>query len=287
MPAKLTSFNELVQNGDVISGRWELGGDHRLRYRRSGKNETIALEGTLVAAEPAALVFAVTEKQTDQKIVASLLDLKGTWSMDAKNRIQFRVIRGVKKNDTLTFEGHWRLDPNHQVIYSFRETDLKTKKRQTRLLSFKGHWDISKKNEIDYFFAAGSDSVFRLHGSFIDKNILAGKGQLRYELGAGMAANRGKKTIVLFGRWKMLKDLELAFEIEQGEGKKRMIIFDGDYRLDKQKRIHVRLKNQRGVALGLEVILTKEFLKSQGEAFIGFNKSPEELRLEGGLRFRW
>ena len=88
---KLTRLNELVDEKEIIKGRWQLDPNHELIYKSEDKEETVNLKTSLVAAEPDALVFSVTQKQTDHSVVTSLLKLTGAWQADSKNRIVFHV----------------------------------------------------------------------------------------------------------------------------------------------------------------------------------------------------
>ena len=54
---KLTSLNQIEEEGETFEGAWELDENHELVYReRKGKKEA-RLKGTLVAAEAGSLVF--------------------------------------------------------------------------------------------------------------------------------------------------------------------------------------------------------------------------------------
>jgi hypothetical protein len=49
----------------------------------------------------------------------------------------------------------------------------------------------------------------------------------------------------------------------------------------------VSLKSQDGKPLGVEVLFTKDFFGKDGQAFIRFQKSIEESRIEVGGRIKW
>ena len=135
---KLTKLNQLLENGKVVNGRWDLGPNHELRYRAEGLDEEIKLKGSLLAAEPDALVFAVTERQSDQKVTTSVGRLTGAWSLDLKNRIIFLVEKEKSQTDTLTFQGAWEVNKNHEIVYAYEEKDLKKGKKRSQELAFKG-----------------------------------------------------------------------------------------------------------------------------------------------------
>ncbi len=284
---KLTKLNELIEEDKVVKGQWELAPGHEVQYRAEGKDEEIKLKGSLIAAEPDALVISVTDRQSDQEIVTSLVKLSGRWKLDAKNRVTFEVEKESGKNDVLAFKEAWKVNDAHEIVYRYETQKLKTKKKETRELIFKGHWDISERNRLTYTLGGDSASVFRIRGAFQTKSILAKKGEIRYQAGMEIAGRRKIQTIVLFGKWVVSRDLNLSFEIEYSGRKKKAILLGGEYNLDGSRQIAVNLKSREGKSLGIELILTKDIFGKDGRAFVRLEKSIEESRGEAGMRFRW
>ena len=211
---KLTRLNELIEDGKKVKGRWVLTPGHELQYKSEGKNEEIKLKGSLVAAEPDALIFSVTERQNDQRIVTSLVKLSGEWKLNPENQILFEVEKETGRNDTLTLTGGWKVGESHELVYRWEETRLKTKKRQIRTLVFRGFWELSEKNRLTYYLGADSGSALKVRGAFQTHSILAKDGEIRYQIGVEAAARKNAQVIVLFGKWKISRDLGLLFEIE-------------------------------------------------------------------------
>ncbi len=283
---KLTKFNELLEDGEVIKGDWELGPNHELRYRAEGLDEEFKFIGSLIATEPEALVFSVTEKQSDQKVVTSIQKLNGAWKLNSKNQITFAVEKESGENDTLTFQSGWKVNDTHEIVYTYEQINLKTKQKEIQELVFKGYWDISEKNRLTYYLGVDSDSSFRFRGAFQTKSILAKKGEIRYQAGVEVAGKRKTQAITLFGRWIVSRDLNLDFEIVYEDGKKS-ISFGGQYSLDDKRQITVNLKRKDGEPLGLELILTQDMFNGNGQAFVRLQKSLEESSIEAGVRFVW
>ncbi len=285
---KLTRLNELITgDGQMIKGVWELTPAHELRYRSEGGREEINLRASLVAPESNALVISVTEKQFDQEIVSGVLKLTGTWMLDPQNRIIFEVERESGLRDILTFDAGWKISGSNEIVYQYKETDLKTKKKEARELVFKGAWGISEQNRLTYFLSADSGASFRFRGAFQTKSILAKDGQIRYQAGVEIGGKRKIQTIALFGKWKVSRDFGLFFEIEYADGGKRTIFFGGEYSLKNDREIAVNLKSGQGEPLGVELILTQDIFGRDGEAFLRFQKSLEESRIEAGVSFKW
>ena len=284
---KLTKLNDLIEDGQVVKGRWEIASNHEVRYKKTGPDEEIKIRGSLVAVEPDALVIAVTERQTDQTIVTSIYKLTGTWHANPRNQLVFEVEKEQGRNDALTFKARWTITSQHEIVYTYDRINLKTKKKESQILSFQGYWDLTDKNRLTYFVGADSGSAFKFRGSFQTKSILAKTGQIRYQLGVEVAGKHKIQTIGLFGKWKVSHDLDLSFEIEYADGRKQSITFGGEYALTADTRVTVNLKNEAGKPLGVEVILTKDIFDGNGQVFTRFQKSVEESRIETGVKFVW
>ncbi len=283
---KLTKLNQLIDDNQTVKGHWELTPNHEVQYKSNGKNEEIKFKGSLIAAEPDALVLSVTERQSDQKIVTSTLKLIGTWKANPQNQLVFEVEREQGKKDSLTFKASWKVNNQNEIVYTYEEQESRSKSKTTQELIFQGYWGISEENRLTYFLGADSNSAFRFRGAFQTKSILAKRGEIRYQIGIELQGKPVLQEITLFGKWKLSRDLELSFEVEY-EDNKKAIIFGGEYHLDDQRQIAVSLKSQDGKPLGVEVIFTKDFFDKDGQAFVRFQKSIEESRIEVGGRIKW
>jgi hypothetical protein len=108
---------------------------------------------------------------------------------------------------------------------------------------------------------------------------------LEYEIGVGVAPS--KKTITLFGSWKVSKNSGLLFEMPYEEGKIHRVILGGWGKLDKNHKLELRLQNKIGEDLGIDVKLSRRILEGQGEAFIRALRSQKEISIVAGVGFRW
>ena len=284
---KLTKLNDLIEGGRGKKGRWELTSNHEVVYKSEGLDEEIRFMGSLIAAEPDALVLAVTERQSDQKVVTGLTKLSGAWKANARNQLLFEVEKEGGKKDVLTFRSGWKLDDRNRIVYSYEQTSLKKKQGLLREILFDGHWDLSEKNRLVYLVGGNSDSAFRFRGAFQTRSVFAKKGEIRYQLGAEINGRYKPREIILFGKWKVSRDLGLSFEIDEGRDKKRSLSFGGEVNLNGGKQISVELKSRKGEPLGFEVIFTKDFAGRDGQAFLRLRKSLEESSVEGGVKIRF
>ncbi len=283
---KPKSLDDLLKD-DTAKGIWELGPNHEVLYKSDDDSQEIQFNGSLVGVEPDALVVSYTERVSDQKVVTRLLKLAGTWQLNPNNQITFEVGRKSGKSDVLTFTGSWKVGDANEIVYTYERTDLKTKTKEVQELAFKGYWDISEKNRLTYCVGGDMNNAFRFRGTFQTKSILAKKGEIRYQLGVEVDGKPKTKTITLFGKWIVSRNLWLDFEIEYDDGKRKCISFGGTYSLNDSTDITVDLKSEAGKPLGIEVILTKDIFGKDGQAFIRLQETLEESSVEAGMSFVW
>jgi hypothetical protein len=254
---QVTALSDVLNDTKSKKGVWRLGPGHELQYKSRGKDEEVKLTGTLVAAEPGALVFSATAREANDTLVTGIHKLSGAWKLNAKNQITFEVEKERGKNDVLTFRNGWRINGNQEVVYTYREIGLKRKTKAARELVFKGHWDITEKNRLTYLLGANSGSAFRFRGAFQTPSLFAKKGEMRYQVGVEAAGRHRLRTLLLFGKWKLSRNLSVDFEIEYSDGRKRSIAF------------------------------TKELFGRNGQMFLRLQKSLAESRVEAGVNLKW
>ena len=284
---RITTLNELVVDGKRQKGRWKLGRNGDLSYSVAGKEEETRIKAPLVSAEPDALVASVTARQSDQKITTTMIRLSGAWRTDARNRLVFDVERESGVKDELTFQGAWELSGRQEIVYRLRRTALKTRTKNERTLIFRGFWDLSEKHRLTYSLSGASESAFRFRGTFQTKSILAKTGEIRYQIGIEAEGRRRLRTVTLFGKWLVSKDLGISFESEAGDGIRRTMLFGGEFRLDARGRISVALKHRGGSPLGVELVLTRDLFEGNGNVSIRLQKNLQESRIETGAKIAW
>ena len=284
---KLTSLNQIEEEGETFEGAWELDENHELVYReRKGKKEA-RLKGTLVAVEAGSLVFSATIKEDEKRTTTGLFKLTGAWQVDTKNRMVFEVERGAGKIDRLTLKGKWELGPNYEILYTYKQTRLKTRTKVTQTLVFKGTWDLTERNRLAFQIEGDSDSTLRFKGAFESPSLLAKEGEIRYQIGVEIEGRKRLQTLAFFGKWKISKDLELSFEIELESGEKHAFTFGGTYHLNEDTSVSIELKAPNGKPLDLEVVFTRDFFGKDGQFFARLRKSAEESAAEAGVRVRF
>ncbi len=119
---KLTKLNQLPEDGRATKGTWEITPNHEVQYCAEGKDEEIKFKGSLIAAEPDALVISVTQRQSDQMTVTNNVKLAGTWKVNLKNQIAFEFHKESGKKDVLTYKAAWSVGDNHEILYTYTPT---------------------------------------------------------------------------------------------------------------------------------------------------------------------
>ena len=73
---KPTRLDDLIEDSKTAKGRWSLTSNHELQYKAKDLKEEIKFNGALIAAEPDALVIAITQRQENQKTVTRIVTLE-------------------------------------------------------------------------------------------------------------------------------------------------------------------------------------------------------------------
>lgn len=273
-----------------LKGSWSLTSDHKLQFTlnkwvRQTSGDKLTLEATILDVDKNSLLFAVTTKTGENVQSTYNLKLSGRWQADKNNRLTFRVQREKGREDILTFQGAWEIDKHHQIIYRYEKEKLTTKQKRIHTLTFKGYWDIKDKTRLYYVLDKRSNSVFAFKtslGIFKDKYI-------KYKVGIGVSGKVKpiKRTIILFGTWKIKKGIGLTFEMEYGNKKIHSIAFGANAKLRSKDRISFKLRNERNKDIGGKLELSHKILKGDGQAFLKFLKSKPETAVIVGTGFRW
>ena len=274
-----------------LKGEWSLTDDYQLRLTLDGQGrqtfgDRITLQGEILDINESSLLFAVTTTTKENTQSTYVLNLGGTWKADEFNRLSFHIKKEEGRYDILTFNGAWEINKNHQIIYQYEKAHLIRKKREIHTLTFKGYWDIKDPLRVSYLLSAGTDSAF-------DFNTSAGvfkEGYIKYELGIGLADRIDpiRRTVTLFGKWALKKNVGLIFEIEYENKKTKAIIFGADARLTDMDTIVFKLKNEvKNKDIGVELELSHKILKGDGEAFLRLLKQNSESAIYAGAAWRW
>ena len=285
------SKGEKIPHQIILKGDWSLTDDHSLRLTldkssRKTFGDSVTLEGEILDVDVNSLLFAVTTTTKNNARSTYILNLAGSWKADEFNRLSFHVKRAKGRSDVLTLSAAWQINKNHEIIYQYEKADLITKKKRTHTLTFKGQWNIGQKGRLSYLLSGGTDSLF-------DFTVSAGafkEDYIKYELGIGLT-NRVKpltKTIILYGKWNLTKAAGLAFEIQYDDRNTKRIVFSADARLTNADTVSFKLKS--GLTnddMGVELKLSRDILKGDGEAFLRALRSQRESAVYAGAAWRW
>src|SRR3989338_560059 len=273
-----------------LKGIWSLTKDHQLRltldkWKRQTFGDQLTLQGEILDVKKNSLLFAVKTKTKDDRASTYILELAGSWQADVHNRLTFGVDKEQGKSDSLTFEGAWEIDEKNRITYGYQKEQLARKSKKIHTLIFKGHWDIKGKARLSYVIDTDSASGFDFNtsiGIFKDDYI-------KYELGIGLSRKKQpiKRTITLFGKWKIRKGMGLVFEVEQEDGKIQAIVFGAEAKLTDKGTVSFSLRNSLNKEIGAELELSHDILNRDGQAFLRLLKSKRESAILAGVGWRW
>jgi len=274
-----------------LRGEWSLTDDYNLRLTldKSGREtfgDQITLQGNIFDANENSLLFAVATKTKEGTRSTYIINLSGSWKADENNRLSFHIRKEKGAYDILTLNGVWEINKNHQIIYQYEKAKLIRKKKGVHTLTFKGYWDVKDALRISYVLSGGTDSVFEFRA---DAGVFK-EDYIKYDIGIGLTDRRrpAAKTITLFGAWSLKRNVGLIFEIEYEAKKTHAIVFGADAKLTGKDTISFRLKNDienRDIGVNLE--LSHEMLKGDGEAFLRVLASRRETAIYAGAAWRW
>lgn len=266
----------------ALEGAWRLKSDQELQFvfkstRKSGF-ETLVFKGALAAAGANQLSFAFAEDKSQT------LTLSGRWMADSRNRLAFAVEKANGAEDRLTLRGAWEIGPHHELRY---QTVSGRGKQKESFLVFEGAWQVSSSNQLVYKLSGSSESVFAFQASLVRSLVMAGDGELAYDVGIGLSSTKTRKQrISLFGSWKLNRGLSVSFEVPYANGRVESLRFEGVASVSPQDRIAVALSTSRREKLGLTVVFTKDLFRDT-QLFLRLKRDAGESSVVGGLRVRF
>jgi len=286
----------------VFDGTWRLTRDHRLalalHHREDGSRQELFLKGALVEARNHALTASLARHGRDEAVTAQRVSLSGRWQADARNRLTFAVDKADGTEDLLAFEGAWAVDGNHELRYeyqqsldsardSLRSRAARQRQTTTHALRFSGTWDLPQHSRLVYRLDADSRSAFAFQAALQSDTLNAREGRLAYQVGIRLSGGRTVvRNIILFGAWKLHRDLSVSFEVPYADGRRQAITFKGAYSFRDRNTLLVALSDRRGEPLQLSVTFSRRFL-DDAELFLRLQRSAEETQLLGGARVRF
>jgi len=273
-----------------LRGKWSLTGNHDLKltldkWGRKTYGDQLTLKGDMVDVRKNSLLFAVTTRTKESVQSTYILELKGSWQANKQNRLTFRVKKEKGRHDILVLDNIWEVNRNHQIIYRYRKARLIRKKSKISTIIFKGYWDIWGKARITYVIDKNSRSAFHFRSSAgIFKH-----NYIKYEVGIGARGKQKtkKRIVYLFGKWKIIKNTGLLFEIRYENNKFHAIIFGAQAKLGPGTKVSFKIRNAFNEDIGATLKLSRRILKGDGQLFLRLLKSKREASLSAGGGWRW
>ncbi len=284
-PYKYRSFDRLPYR-ITLKGHYSLTKDHDILFtlRRSHKQRsegTLLLKGDIIYVKENSIGFAVTTKSSSSQATTRTLSLNGSWRMDNKKQILFKIEKGRGKYDTLTFTGGWIVNKQNEIEYVYKKTLMKSKEKREERLTFKGSWEVIDNNRINYSLGLKNDSGFELEASLARAGFLGKKNALIYKLGTGISGKGHViKTIAIYGKWKLTRRTGLLFEVRYSGKRRSYLSFGAEVRLNKRDELLFLLKDKKNNPLGIEIALRRRFLGNSGQALLKLLASKEERSVQ-------
>ena len=283
--------SENIPHQVKIKGEWSLTDNHDLRLTLDKKSretlgDEITLQGNILDTKANSLLFAVTTRTKENKRSTYVLNIGGSWKADDNNRLSFHAKKEKGEHDILTFRGAWEINKNHQIIYQYEKAHLILKRSKTHELIFNGYWDIKDKVRISYVLSKDTDSVFyfKTSAGIFKENYI------KYQVGIALTdkAKLEERTITLFGKWKIKKNVGLLFEVKYKNNVVHAIVFGAEARITDRGTVLFKLKNDvENRDIGISVELSHKILKGDVEAFVRALKSSRESAIYAGAAWRW
>jgi len=245
------------------------------------------LKGALIEARDNALTASLTRSGRDGEADSQRASLSGRWQADDRNRLTFLVEKANGDEDQLVFDGAWSVDERHELRYEYQQRAGRRRETTTHALRFTGMWDLPQASRLVYRLDAQGRSAFTFQAALQSRSLNAREGKLAYQVGIRLSAGRTlTRQVVLFGVWKLNRDLSVAFEVPYADGHRQAITFKGAYTFRDRNTIAVALSDRLGRPLELSVTFSRKFL-DDAELFLRIQRSADDAQALGGVRLRF
>ncbi len=276
----------------VFKGNWQLNPNHDLelvlnKTRSQADEERLTLKGNIISVEKNKLAFEIISQggRIDPALQTfRILKLIGTWQADEDNRLAFLVEKRVLP-DELIFKLDWQINKNQQIEYTYEKTDLVKKTKTNQVLTFEGFWKIDSRHKLVYILSKTLNSAFDFRAQLESPSIYPQDRSIKYRLGIGLRQPEGgiSKIAILYGEWKLNRSLGLVFRMEYGNGNVQETEFGAQVTFKRNKFLF-SLQDERGKPLGITLTYSFSLLNSlEPQAFIRLKSFQKELGVEAGL----
>lgn len=233
-----------------LDGTWALTRRHALKLTlhdaaRNGR-QTLYLKGVLEQVGGNALTVALRHSTRSGGNAIQRITLTGRWQADRRNRLTFLVQKADGSEDRLTLRGTWRIGRHHTLEYRYREPTTASRSA-VHTLRFAGVWDLEGATRLVYRLDRSTDSAFVFRAALQTKSLNAREGRLVYQVGVRLERRRtSMQRVVLFGVWKVHRDLSITFEVPYAGGRRSGLRFTATYALTERDQIAVHLNDRHG-----------------------------------------
>lgn len=273
-----------------LKGAWSFNKNHDLqltlnKWGRQTFGDKITLHGRITEVKKKSLSFTMTTLTKEGIRSTYLFKLHGSWQADKRNRLTFKVRKERGRYDSLIFDGVWDIHKAHHIVYRYKKAQLIRKLKKIHTLVLKGHWVIKDRARITYRVEGSTDSAFNFKagaGLFTDKYI-------KYAVGIRVSRRSRpvKRTITLFGSWKLDRKRGLLFEIKYKNKEIHAIVFGAHARLTAKDTVLFKLQNDVHKDMKTSLELSHKILRGDGQVFLRLLKKERDVAIYAGLAARW
>jgi hypothetical protein len=252
----------------------------RIQERSVEPGEPLELESGLIEADAQHAVFTLA---ADASEPAQQISLAGRWQVDGRNRLTFLTAHADGSQDRLTFHGSWELGPRHELRYRVDRPTPRRTQHSDRVVTWLGRWDFSHRHRLVYRLAGAADRTLELSARLERPILRAADGRLAYQV--GIAGRRGERStkLVFFGRWQLLPNASVTFELPVRDGRREAVEFGGTVRLSARRELAVQLRDRDGRPLGVTVVFSRR-LGDRGRWFVRLRKEGREIEALTGVQ---
>lgn len=275
----------------VLDGAWTLSPTHQLGVvlhpSQAHEEEAVFLRGSLVDVKDDALVVSLWHKTREGEPATQRMALSGRWQADARNRLTFLAANADGSEDRLVFDGAWTVDERQQLLYRIEQPQSGRRRDPIQTLRFSGQWDVTSSSQLAYRVDGTDRSTLQFQAALQSPTLNAGEGRIAYQVGIQLSDGRTvARKVVLFGAWKLNRDLSVSFEMPQVEGRRYALTFKGTYTWRSRNAVSVHLSTREGEPLGLAVTFSRSWTNDK-TVFLRLERLRDESRLLGGVQVRF
>jgi len=264
-----------------FEGRWMFTQNFDLKFKitetKNVLSSDIVITGEIIDIDKKGLLFLFkTEVFNKEKL--NIIELKGSWNVDEKNRITLILLKEKEKQNELVFSFAWTLNNKHEIVFAYKKRIEKTKIVLEKQIVFRGEWFVFGSNRIGFYVNLSNDSPIFFNARLLTRCVKEKGTPVKYEIGIGR--KNIKRTLVFFGKWRFMSGNVIGYELRY---KKTVYFIKFDFEINQIKKTKIKLSliSKHSKLDGAEIEFSKNIF---GADFLATSKiSKDEKNIIFGL----